>query len=279
MKTSCPECATILAVSAAQLKARDGKVRCGVCHTVFNAYDYAVNAERPQSPEVPIVQAAATQYREPNRTSAYRDGPVYQDDHYIEDSRAYAPYGPATEGAIYNDYDDDYEAVTTKRRGGGIVLFFVTLILLLVLIAQTLIVFRNQIVRLVPSSHPLLLQLCSIAKCELGGTPSIEQLSLQDVSLNVRSDVAPRSAQTALRLQATLINQSNRPVNWPSLVLSLKDERGQVDRLRIISPSEYVTAALRTQPMGAQMQYPITLNLTLAGAMATAYELTPYYEE
>lgn len=277
MKTSCPECATILAVSAAQLKARDGKVRCGVCHTVFNAYDYAVNAERPQSLEVPIVQAAATPHRDRGHSMpAYRDRVIYQDEHYIEDTRA---YGGSTEGAIYNDYDDDYEAVATKRRGGGIVLFFATLVLLIVLIAQTLIVFRNQIARFVPSSYPVLLQLCSIAKCELGGTPSIEQLSLQDVSLNVRSDVAPRSAQTALRLQATLINQSNRPVNWPSLVLSLKDERGQVDRLRIISPSEYVTAALRTQPMGAQMQYPITLNLTLAGAMATAYELTPYYEE
>jgi predicted Zn finger-like uncharacterized protein len=39
MKTRCPECQTIFRVTPEQLKARAGKVRCGHCRTVFDAFE------------------------------------------------------------------------------------------------------------------------------------------------------------------------------------------------------------------------------------------------
>ena len=53
MKTRCPDCSTSFDVTPAQLNARNGKVRCGVCATVFNAFDHAVEDE----PDFPVLHA------------------------------------------------------------------------------------------------------------------------------------------------------------------------------------------------------------------------------
>ncbi|NLJ51575.1 MAG: DUF3426 domain-containing protein [Alcaligenaceae bacterium] len=260
MKTRCPECDTTLSVTPPQLKARGGKVRCGVCHTVFNALDY------------PVAHKSHDEY--------YSDGPedlVLQDEPYLHDSHR---YDEAYDRVVHDDYDDSYYVEQRgRRRSGGVFWVLTIFILLVALVLQGTLVFRNQIAHYFPSSWPMLIQFCSIANCELGGTRSIDQFSLRNVSLNVRSDVPPQDSQTALVLQARLVNQENKPAEWPSLLLSLKDARGQVDRQRIISPEEYIVSELRVQPMAALSEYPILLHLSLAGAMATGYELKPYYEE
>ena len=42
MLTRCPNCETHFRVTAEQLKARSGRVRCGECQHVFNALDSLV---------------------------------------------------------------------------------------------------------------------------------------------------------------------------------------------------------------------------------------------
>lgn len=278
MKTRCPECETTLNVTPAQLKARGGKVRCGVCHTVFNAPDYALSAG--------VESKSRAAYRREAVYDSYDDEPyyddrgderLYQDEPFLEDSR---DDDERYDRITHDDYDDGYYGDYRKSpRSGGVFWVLVIFILLIALVLQGAVVFRNQLAHYFPSSRLALTQLCAIANCELGGTRSIEQFSLQNISLNVRSDVPAQDSQTALILQAKLINKENRPADWPSLVLSLKDERGQVDRRRIIKPEEYLVSEMRVQPMAALSEYPILLRLNLAGAMATGYELTPYYEE
>jgi predicted Zn finger-like uncharacterized protein len=61
MLTRCPECATVFRVTPDQLKARQGRVRCGRCHRVFNAIDALIEnvpatlASSPE-PEAPGVE-------------------------------------------------------------------------------------------------------------------------------------------------------------------------------------------------------------------------------
>ena len=57
MKTCCPGCSTRFDVTSAQLNARQGKVRCGVCGSVFNAFDHAQDAEE----DLPVLQSAPAQ--------------------------------------------------------------------------------------------------------------------------------------------------------------------------------------------------------------------------
>lgn len=287
MKTRCPNCQTRLHVTPEQLHARGGKVRCGICHTVFSANDYAQNPNAPAQPQA----ARPHRYREESPPGYLEDEPyvderragrqhqrIYQDEPFIEDSR---DYDEGYDAIRHDDYDDEvyYREYRRARRRGGVFWLFVVLILLVALLWQGAVVFRNQLVHYFPAARLVITQVCAIAQCELGGTRSISQFSLENVSLKVRSDVPPQPSHTALLLQARLVNKENRVAEWPALVLSLKDERGQVDRRRIIKVEEYLPAAMRVQPMAALSQYPIVLRLNLAGAMATGFELTPYYEE
>ncbi|MBL8489743.1 MAG: zinc-ribbon domain-containing protein, partial [Rhodocyclaceae bacterium] len=58
MLTRCPSCETIFRITPEQLKARQGRVRCGECRHVFNALDTLLDESgpltRPVPPEVPV---------------------------------------------------------------------------------------------------------------------------------------------------------------------------------------------------------------------------------
>ncbi len=89
MKTHCPDCSTRFDVTPAQLNARNGKVRCGVCATVFNAFDHVVAEE----PDFPVLQAGSSdaedsldaaraqrRYPQPVRTAGSGTGPASRHD-------------------------------------------------------------------------------------------------------------------------------------------------------------------------------------------------------
>jgi predicted Zn finger-like uncharacterized protein len=64
MLTRCPECATVFRVTPEQLKARQGRVRCGRCHCVFNAIDALIEnlpANVVSSSETPLPQNATAE--------------------------------------------------------------------------------------------------------------------------------------------------------------------------------------------------------------------------
>lgn len=47
MRTRCPACDTVFRVTSDQLRAKAGKVRCGYCQVVFNAFDELIDETRP----------------------------------------------------------------------------------------------------------------------------------------------------------------------------------------------------------------------------------------
>jgi predicted Zn finger-like uncharacterized protein len=46
-RTRCPECGTVFRVTSEQLRLKAGKVRCGSCHGIFNAFDQLLPLETP----------------------------------------------------------------------------------------------------------------------------------------------------------------------------------------------------------------------------------------
>ncbi|MFV5212312.1 DUF3426 domain-containing protein [Azonexus caeni] len=70
-RTRCPECGTVFRVTSEQLRLKAGKVRCGSCHGIFNAFDQLLPPETPsvaspvlaeetrQEPSAPAVPEAA----------------------------------------------------------------------------------------------------------------------------------------------------------------------------------------------------------------------------
>lgn len=53
MRTRCPVCSTVFRVTSEQLRLKAGKVRCGHCQAIFNAFDELLD-------EAPVVDEAAT---------------------------------------------------------------------------------------------------------------------------------------------------------------------------------------------------------------------------
>ena len=43
MRTRCPACNTVFRVTSDQLRAKAGKVKCGYCQCVFNAFDQLID--------------------------------------------------------------------------------------------------------------------------------------------------------------------------------------------------------------------------------------------
>ena len=56
MRTRCPACNTVFRVTSEQLRAKAGKVKCGYCQHIFNAFDELID-ERSKTPP-PVVTAA-----------------------------------------------------------------------------------------------------------------------------------------------------------------------------------------------------------------------------
>lgn len=64
MRTRCPDCGTVFRVTSEQLRRKAGKVRCGHCQSVFNAFDQwlsdsdepEVNAPTPELAASPVEQ-------------------------------------------------------------------------------------------------------------------------------------------------------------------------------------------------------------------------------
>jgi predicted Zn finger-like uncharacterized protein len=61
MRTRCPVCTTVFRVTSEQLRLRAGKVRCGQCHAVFNAFDELVSDAHEPLVQTPPVEEALRQ--------------------------------------------------------------------------------------------------------------------------------------------------------------------------------------------------------------------------
>ncbi|MGE5386770.1 MAG: DUF3426 domain-containing protein [Betaproteobacteria bacterium] len=83
MRTCCPDCATVFRISAEQLRARNGMVRCGQCRAVFNAFDSLIEDAAPASTGAatpPVRRQIAVSAPTPDpATAAEADGLLPQD--------------------------------------------------------------------------------------------------------------------------------------------------------------------------------------------------------
>ncbi|PZU53867.1 MAG: hypothetical protein DI561_07350 [Thauera sp.] len=108
MLSRCPACATVFRVDTVQLRAREGRVRCGRCHTVFDAVDAMVDVPLPKSGDTPA-PAAADLAPPPAATDIENAAPVAD-----EPEHSHATLTFAAEPDI-KLLADDPAAVTTER--------------------------------------------------------------------------------------------------------------------------------------------------------------------
>lgn len=240
--TRCPECQTIFHVTPAQLEARGGLVRCGICASAFQA-DQHLFAALPGD-HAPPAEAARTEPMAP------------------PDAVTTRPAIPADDLPLMNEFP-----LAPKRRRLPTAAWLAgSLLLALLLLAQAAYFFAAELAR-DARLRPWLAQYCAQLGCSLrapGGTAAVEL---------AQTSVAPHPRyENALRLRAVLVNRTAMAQPYPLLEVSLTDSEGNMLARRAFTAAQYLEA-----PPGGTLAPAVAtaarLDVTNADGKAVGYEI------
>lgn len=254
MYTRCPKCQTTFRITAAQLKAREGQVRCGRCQHIFHADTHLVDP-----PAKKTKSAAAARKRAPRKPP----------DIATHAPKAEPAMPPTDNAAVYATTAPLPLLLTSRPRtrlhywlaGCGL--------LVLLLLAQGLIFYAPVVTREVPLLRGTVDQLCDHLPCRR--LPAID-MSRMDL---VETEVAPHPRyDKALRIKATLVNRAEFPQPYPLLEVSLIDSQGRLVARRVYPPDEYLSKPETAQQgLPPQLAVKMRLDIISPGAQASGYEV------
>ncbi|MDD5056796.1 MAG: DUF3426 domain-containing protein [Sideroxydans sp.] len=290
--TQCPECGTRFKVTAAQLEAHGGEVRCGRCHIVFDASKHLYVVEpSPQlslpiddEPQIEVLTEEVaphpqTDFKEENTGASAAIDPEIsfsEIEHYLPPIAEIAELeeAPATLAQQVKFIDEPAaEPVAPparKRRWTGI---FAALLLLLLLLAQAIYFFRVELVIRLPGLKPSLAQSCALLGCSIELPRQAELMSIE--SSELESDPAQNNVIT---LHALLHNRATFTQAYPDLELTLNNLQDQAIARRTFHPANYLKNANEAQAgLGANRELEISLRLDTADLKPAGYRLFLFY--
>jgi len=239
MTTRCPNCGTAFRVTEQQLGAREGRVRCGRCDTLFDA-----NATLSSDPV--------------SRPLADRTGP---------------PTSGSMAVLLGTDKDRTFDFGPPPPHPLRRLWWMGSVLLLLALILQGAYRYRGEIAVLLPETKPLLERLCVELGCDVPLPRRAELLSIESSDLQ-----ADGNNSSVMVLTATLRNRAAFVQAFPALELSLTSAEGQTVARRVLSPREYVPQPARVDAgfaAGSELQ--IRVYIEAAALKPTGYRLYLFY--
>lgn len=262
MYTRCPQCQTVFRITAAQLKARDGMVRCGRCQHVFGADQHLMPkpAKIAGKAAVPLARKRASGKKP---AEAKRSAPAEP----VAAPPIHAPAFPAERP------QPETEPLPLRRvrpvRTRTIYWAAGCLLLLALFAGQAMIFYGQDFARRTPALRPAIELLCDSLPCR-----KLPLIDMRHMDL-VESQVAPHPRfDKALRLKATLVNRAHHIQPYPLLEVSLIDSQGQLVARRSYRPSEYLNKPEAIQQgMPPQVAISVQLDITSPGAKASGYEV------
>ncbi len=150
-----------------------------------------------------------------------------------------------------------------------------TLCGLVLLAAQGVYVYRAQLANTFPDLRPLLERGCQELGCMVPYDRRIEAIAITGSAL--RSGVASADDVSKLTLEVTLRNTFERPQEWPTLVLDLKDASGTVVVRRNLGPNVWVPAELRDGPFAANSELRVQIPVSVRGLQVNGYQLDKFF--
>ncbi len=235
LHTLCPACGTIFTLTSAQLKARNGLVRCGRCAEVFRGDRHLVDASpsnekaqnrdtTKQTPKAKQEKRALKQKESP--TKQVKSAERGDDD----------PASPLGEEFVSADVA---QLLSGKRRWrvAPLVWLIGAVVLSVVLVGQIVYFYPTELARY-PQLVPLVTRVCASLGCELQAKQDVGLIEL------LRTTVAPHpKRQQALRVRVALVNRADFPQPFPLMEITLTNSAGAVVARRTFSPTEYLKSA------------------------------------
>lgn len=279
MITRCPDCQTAFRVTAAQLAARNGQVRCGYCTHVFDAAahllpDTLVASEEPAPAASGPDNASPAEWPEAETARDYAEfpapaiTPIEQQIHPASEATAVA--NPPATKAPTSELNFGPPPRAPGRRWPWIA---GSLALSLLLTAQGVFHFRSDIALLAPESKPLLAQACDLLGCRISLPRRSELMSIETSDLQ-----ADAANPNVVILTATLRNRAAFAQASPALELTLTDAQDLPLARRVLLAGDYLDAAPdKDGGFAAGAERAIRLTLQLADIKATGYRLYLFY--
>ena len=233
MITQCPSCGTLFRVTPEQLRAHQGKVRCGSCMAVFDGLKALVASPAPaQETAAGSVDEGAGFRLEPVEPAQPPAARAAEAETMDKD------YGPAPEQLSL-----DAQLYSAESRRGARGWAVGVVLLVFVLAGQAAYFYRTDLATRYPGLKPHLVQLCQALRCSVlppQVAPDAEarrkQISIEASDLQVADAGRPG----VIRLTATLRNHAGHDLGYPALDLVLTNTKEHALARRIFAPQEYL---------------------------------------
>lgn len=248
MITTCPGCRTAFRVTQEQLAAREGRVRCGKCETIFDAREVLQTElaefapESGDQPEDQLPHTKVVAFPEPVPVTPRESGPEFP---------AAEPEGP-------------------RRRVGWLA---GSTLLVFALIAQIAFHYRGEIALLFPEIRPTLAELCANLACDVPLPRRAELISIE--SSDLQADPANPSVMV---LTATLRNRAAFAQSLPSLELTLTDSQDQLLARRVLAVQNYLDRSTSIEAgFRGNSELPVKVYMEASSLKATGYRLYLFF--
>lgn len=264
MATRCTGCGTTFRVTPEQLKAHQGRVRCGRCMTVFDGLGNLITlpetpAAPPQPPSEAVMPAppeesaqaepahmATETQPEPQAEDAGGavaapeafelepvTEPLPEPAPVVAETLDTVPVANLTPGLPFDDEPmPEYPAAPRRRWPWALGV----LLALVALVAQAAYLFRADIAAQYPPLKPLLVQLCDYAGCRVALPQQPKLINIEASDLQAVDPTRPG----LIRVTATLRNHASHDLGYPALDLVLTNTRDHALARRIFMPEEYL---------------------------------------
>ncbi len=232
MFTRCPKCHAVFRVSANQLEARGGMVRCGHCQSPFRADQNQV----PEPPATSVPSAATAKVPGVKKKKRKRRA-----------STASMP--------VRTSFDLPLDLPMARPRVPAGVWAIGAILALVVLAGQLSYLYRQEIAR-VPELAPAIENFCALIGCEVRPAQDVRRIELLD-----RTRIAPHPRyQNVLRIRVVMVNRASFPQPYPVMEVSLTDSNGALLARRHFAASQYLA---EPRPKDVNMTPEVVVNALL----------------
>lgn len=248
MYTRCPECQTAFNITIAQLKVRDGLVRCGRCDSVFRA-DLRLFAAPAPDGSAPETETEIHLDLEPEADSEFVD------------------IGEREDAEIPVVYDASL--FQAPRRGVPMAMWLLGVFLAAsLLVGQFAFFYRNELAQLA-ELHPVLVKFCEYAQCTLA------PIAPNAVPELIKTRIAPHPRYAnVLRIRAAMVNRTDAVQAPPLMEVSLTDSAGKLLARRTFTPREYLgSRSVAAAPLNPNVVVNALLDVTNPDGRAVGFEV------
>ncbi len=254
MVTSCPSCTTTFRVTQDQLKQRQGKVRCGKCAGVFDAFKTLATL-----PDAPLSEGA-----EAVPGPRARAAPVEDTQGSLDiDAAAARPFAGAPLAS----------GPSRAQRRERLLWLLAVIVLAGLLLLQLAYALRDPLAAALPAARPLLERLCAAAGCTVSLPRRTDLLAIEASDLQ-----ADPARANVIVLSAALRNRGNAVVAYPALELTLTNTQDQTVARRIFLPGDYLPdGTVPDRGMGALAAVDVRLELDTGDMRPAGYRLFLFY--